>query len=414
MAEPQRIQPSRQPDGQGWRHVLWLVAFKPYEGLARLLLFPIRWLPESWLPRTRFLRTVSERIGHLAPEPDIFLKELQLGLRPPGRYLWVIRPGKVCNACLLDYWREHFTIYDRGLARFLLLPLARQRRLGLELHAPMIAHKATVAHAAVQTQWGNRPPILQLHDEQRRRGAAAMAQLGLPPDAWFVCLHNREPGYLPEHKYGDDYRNADVRTHIPALEEIVRRGGWCVRMGDPAMTPLPPLRNVIDYAHSPAKSDWLDIYLCAACRFMIACPSGLGYVSAVFGRPVAQANAAPLGMILFYGPQDLSIAKLYVDRATGREWTFPEIFRQPAANVAKGPEFPADRVRFRDNTPEEILEMVTDMFDQLEGRPQSEADCARQQKFLSLMKPGDYSYGSPGRVAPSFLRRYEHLLDDSA
>ncbi len=397
-------------DDHGWKHFLWLVAYKPYEGLARLCLYPLRWLPESWRPKTRYLRSASERIGHLAIEPDLFVKELKLGLRPPGKYVLVARPGKVCNPCMLDYWKPFLTIYDRGLMRFLLLPASRQRSLGIELNEPIIADQKTAGYTRVQAAWGDRPPLLTLRDEHRHRGEAAMAKLGLPAGVWFVCVHVREPGYLPAHKYAEDYRNTDIHALVPAMAEIVRRGGWCVRMGHPTGQPLPPLQGVIDYAHAPEKSDWLDVYLAASCRFFVGCTSGLAFVASVFGRPVAQANAVPLSTILWYGPRDLGMAKLYTDAKSGRVLGFPEIFGSAAASFRRPEDFAQAGLRVRDNSPGEITDLVTDMFLQLDGQTRSAEDVEWERKFLALMKPGHYSFGSPARVAPSFLRRYRDLL----
>ncbi len=397
-------------DHQGWKHFLWLAAYKPYEGLARLCFYPLRWLPEAMRPKTRYLRSASERIGHLAIEPDLFIKELKLGLRPPGKYVLVARPGKVCNPCMLDYWKPFLTIYDRGLMRFLLLPASRQRSLGIELNEPIIADQKTAGYTRVQAAWGDRPPLLTLRGDHRQRGEAAMAKLGLPPGAWFVCVHVREPGYLPAHKYAEDYRNTDIQALIPAMEEIVRRGGWCVRMGHPSGKKLPAMKGVIDYAQSDEKSDWLDVYLGASCRFFLGCTSGLAFVASVFGKPVAQANAVPLSTVLWYSPHDLGIAKLYTDAKTGRVLGFPEIFHSTAANFRRPEDYLNAGIKVRDNTPEEIVDLVTDMFDQLEGKVRSAADVDLEKKFLALLKPGHYSCGSPARVAPSYLRRYRDLL----
>jgi len=397
-------------DDQGWKHLLWLAAYKPYEGLARLGLYFLRWLPESWRPKTRFLRSASERIGHLAIEPDLFLKELQLGMRPPGKYILVTRPGKVCNPCMLDYWKPLLRIYDHGLMRFLLLPVSRQRSLGIELNEPIIADQKTAGTMKVQAAWGNRPPLLTMREDHRRRGEAVMAKLGLPPGAWWVCVHVREPGYLPAHKYAEDYRNTDINALIPAMDEIVRRGGWCVRMGHPSGKPLAPRKGVIDYAHTPERSDWMDVYLGAGCRFFLGCTSGIAFVASVFGKPVVQANAAPFSTILWYGPQDLGLAKLYVESASGRVLNFAEVFSTKVGNFRRPEDFTEAGLQLRDNTPEEIKDAATDMFEQLEGKTRTAEDLALERKFLTLMKPGHYSYGSPARVAPSFLRRYRDLL----
>ena len=76
---------------------------------------------------------------------------------------------------------------------------------------------------------------------------------------WFVTCHVREPFY----KDRDDYRDSDISSFFLAFKEIVANGGWVIRMGDKSMSPIPKMNNVIDYATSEHKSDWMDIFLCA-------------------------------------------------------------------------------------------------------------------------------------------------------
>ena len=47
---------------------------------------------------------------------------------------------------------------------------------------------------------------------------------------------------------------------------------------------------MIDYACSDLRSDWMDIFLCAQCRFFIGCQSGLSAVPSVFGVPVVMTD----------------------------------------------------------------------------------------------------------------------------
>lgn len=93
---------------------------------------------------------------------------------------------------------------------------------------------------------------------------AKRERMGLPRDAWFVCLHVREGGYKGDW---DNIRNTNIINYLGAIKEITRRGGWVVRMGDPTMTKLPALERVIDYAHSPNRSAIMDVYLLKECFF---------------------------------------------------------------------------------------------------------------------------------------------------
>ena len=62
---------------------------------------------------------------------------------------------------------------------------------------------------------------------------------------------------------------ADIGTYLPAIKTVVAHGGWVFRMGNPTMKPLPAMEHVIDYAYSDVRSDWMDVFLCSQCRFMI-------------------------------------------------------------------------------------------------------------------------------------------------
>jgi hypothetical protein len=125
------------------------------------------------------------------------------------------------------------------------------------------------AIALVQDEWETqgRPPLLQLNQEQLDRGRDTLASVGISRSAWFVCLHVRELGFWNETSDPTNApRIALIDSYLPAIEHIVSRGGWVVRMGDPTMRPLPHMTGVFDYARSTVKSDWMDVFLCASCR----------------------------------------------------------------------------------------------------------------------------------------------------
>src|SRR3954463_10015199 len=79
-----------------------------------------------YFARIRFLRlTAPGRIGHLAGEPDTFLKEGLLGRRPPMRSVLVSPPGTAANECLLDYWSSHIRVIRSAFWSRIATPLSR-------------------------------------------------------------------------------------------------------------------------------------------------------------------------------------------------------------------------------------------------------------------------------------------------
>ena len=117
-----------------------------------------------------------------------------------------------------------------------------------------------------------------------------LASLGVPPDMPVVTLHVRESGYNPAFATSMQFRDAGIADYRLAVEALKARGIWVVRLGDPSMRPAPPGDGLLDYPFTDAKSDWMDAYLAARCRFHIGTSSGMSFVPLMYGRPVLFTN----------------------------------------------------------------------------------------------------------------------------
>jgi putative glycosyltransferase (TIGR04372 family) len=225
-----------------------------------------------------------------------------------------------------------------------------------------------------------------------------------------VAFHVREPGYSPSDELVHAHRNGSLQAVAPALQEIVRRGGWCIRLGDPTGSPMPQLFQVIDYARLPVRSERMDVFLCAKARFLLGNSSGISFVSSAFGVPVAFANMIPtsaLGML----PCDISIPKVLHMRGSSREMRFNEVLGGPSGNFRLAKLFEESGIEIAENSPDDILDLVREMLDRLEGTfSETEEDRVLQDRFKSLLRPGHYGFGAVSRVGSAFLRKYRHLL----
>jgi putative glycosyltransferase (TIGR04372 family) len=194
------------------------------------------------------------------------------------------------------------------------------------------------------------------------------------------------------------------------MEEIVRRGGWVLRLGDPTMRPLPAIPHVVDYAHHRLKSARLDVVLCARARFILGNTSGISLVGTAFGTPCALANMMPV-TALGVGPRDLSIPKLHRLAREGRYLRFDELFALPIAKAQYRHLYVDSGIEVEESSPEDIVGLVADMFDQLDGRADAVADGRELQRaFLALMRPDQYSFGAASNVGSRFLARHRDLL----
>lgn len=349
------------------------------------------------------------RIGHLVLEADSFLRDRMVSGPPPRRHLLLEPDGGFANLVVAEYLSRYFIVVRRSRWSRL-LKLAFEREGLIEDTAPhAVAMYQTARCFAVYERWGARPPLFELTRSDVAHRAAALKNLGVPDDAWFVCVHARGGGYSPSDEFAHSYRNVPIEDYGPAMDRIVERGGWCIRMGDPTMEPMPTKRNCVDYALSPVRSARLDVVLSASCRFFLSCSSGLYNVAAMFGRPSALANTAPLAASYSQGVADLAIPQRMRD-AQGRLMSFDEVFASGIAQMRLTSEFTARYLRPTNVTPGEIADLVGEMLDRLDGRAEYTAeDEERQARFRSYFRDGHYAFGAGSRIGRDFLRA--HMAD---
>ena len=274
----------------------------------------------------------------------------------------------------------------------------------------VLALKGTASYYSIQTAWGNRPPVLRLSQKHRDRGRSLLRDIGIPPSAWFVAVHVREAGFSEIDEAAHSHRNGSINRLMPAIHEIRRRGGWVIRMGDPTMSRIPPLEGVVDYAHHPSRSDWMDVFLCAECQFFLGNSSGLFTMSTAFGIPCALVNMIPTSH-MGYSPPDLSIPKLIWSKKHKRYLTFNEIFSMGIGNFRLAKLFDYLELVPEENSHEDIHELTIEMLDRLANKDMTnQEDEERQNKFKRLLRPGHYGFGTSSRIGNAFLRRYEFLL----
>jgi putative glycosyltransferase (TIGR04372 family) len=381
--------------------------------LAERMFSPLYALFERHLAdkKTRFLYIPTQHIGHLAIEVDSFIKEGILGLRPSFRAIVLASDWVAANPHLARYFKQRVAVITNPWLCMVLKPFAKMQELQYDVTPYAQVENDTSTAPAINREWGNRTPLWTLSREDLDRGMKSLRALGLPEGAWFVCVHCREFGYLAWDMH--NFRDVDVTNYIPALQTIVEKGGWCFRMGDPTMKPLPKIDRVIDYCHHSVRSDWMDVFLCASSRFFLGSGSGLSWISGIFGVPVASANCAPLSTVLAYRPGDIGIPKLMWSEIEDRYLTFNEIMSMPVGDVRQSHFFEEARVRLVENTPDEVTALALEMFDRTEGRAEYTSDDeVLQERFKSLMRPGHFAYGSGSRVGRDFLRKYREFLHE--
>ena len=344
-------------------------------------------------------------IGHIAII-DTLVKLRLLGQLSPEKRVVFLQRGSAVNPCYLDYWKQYLDIIYLDDQNYrLLTSLCSSISEHHTIKAKDGFIKVQSASNLAQVSWfsENRPPLLKLKEVDRERGLKTLEHSAIPRGSWFVAIHVRESSD-GVHRSGP---NADILTYLPAIQAITSRGGYVIRMGHPGMTALPSIPNVIDYANSEDKSDWMDVFLWASCRFFIGTSSGGKDAPPSFGTPILHTNACQFAVDHFI-PNSLFLPKLFWSNDKNRFFTFKEMFDGPMAwSVSRK----YDGIDFDliDNTPEEIELAVVEMLDNLESPTSKRKELSNLQQQFNEMRQ---QYRDTGQmtISETFIQKHSDLL----
>ncbi len=358
---------------------------------------------------------IGQRIGHLALNTELYFRQKKLNAESMKKTTPIFIVGRVANRQLINMWKRHAIIIESRTLRALFeSSLKFWERTGFYEPLEMLSTEYYEFNAT--------EPTLKFTQDEEIKGKAILKSMGINLDKnWYVCIYARDSNYL-KTKFGfqqdwsyHDYRNADIDTYKLAIDYIVSLGGFVIRVGQHVNKALNyEHTQVIDYSLTQ-RTDFMDIFLIANCRFFLGSPAGIGDVSTIFNRPQLCVNAAPptrppMGKGSMFIPKKLREIKSkqfvkYKDFFEASKNNIRlEYFGQ--AVISKGWEYV-------DNSAQEILDATIEMIQQLDGfvEPTKE-DVELLQKYYDWIPEDHWSKSYRIPIAVSFVRQNLNLYFD--
>jgi len=355
----------------------------------------------------RFGHLKVARLGHLSLNTELYQCELDAGVHGKRWLNFFYASSGISNQQLLRMWGR--TLHIHPFARY--IDRINRRLPGGAVHRIVLPTDRDERQLLRRTR-----PHISFTAEEFDSGRKALAALGVPEGEPFICFHSRDSAYLNTLVTGHDwsyhdYRDTEVGNFLPAAEEMGRRGYYALRMGAVVKeTVVSDSPRVIDYA-SKGRSDFMDIYLLANCRFFLCSSSGLMGVANTFRVPLAYAGEVPLEYEP-RGKRDLFIPKKLWLRNEKRFLTFREIVESGAGRYLRGDEFEALGLELVENSKDDVMALAVEMDERLEGKwDTSDEDADLQQRYWALFDETTLCHNSPSRIGAAFLRQNRNLLD---
>jgi putative glycosyltransferase (TIGR04372 family) len=327
---------------------------------------------------------------------------------------------KYRNRTFFNYFKPFISVIEDQELCDSLAPVVELLTLPMFWNVPLTPECLTLPlfHNFIEKKRAGRQDFyLELWQDHVKKGKILSKDLGIPSDAWHVVLHVREPGYRGEKVGPEDFRNGDPISFIGAIKMITDAGGWVIRMGDPAMTPLPKMPKVIDYACVESRNAILEIYLSATARFCIGSSSGYFAIPTAFGVPVLLANALEGQNGYQLTERDLFLPKLCRYKENGEIVGMGEMMKFPTNCLTSSKDYVDKGIDWFDNDMDDIERATREMLERTDGMLAEEAVLSKnQQQYINIANNSAKSYktNSIKIAAPlpeSFLLKYPELLN---
>lgn len=254
---------------------------------------------------------------------------------------------------------------------------------------------------------------LQFLPEEEQLGQRLLREMGVPEGAWFATHLTRDSAFKGYKEVTpSDYRNADIKNCHKAFDFIVQQGGYVFRMGSKVAGPLEYKHpQVIDYA-TKHRSDFMDIYLFAKCRFFFGSGAGITDVTMLFNLPRLYLNLLPVGFIIQgFG---LFLPKIARKSDTGELANYRELLEM-GKDKNWYPQYDGIKMAelgyiFEENSEDEILATLEEFYARLNGTwIEKPEDRERLERFYDLW-PKDHWCRSPYMrhqiIGTEFLRNH--------
>lgn len=349
-----------------------------------------------------------DRVGQMIGNQEEFLCELELKMRPKEYRVFIYRDYP-SNRVILDMLKRVMRINN------LFLPLfdVCQKLGGLGVSSMELCGLpgSDRKHLVSRTK-----QHFNFSESEIREARKQCMELGIDPDKSFVSVLARDNTYLKfieEPTDLDSYRNVDLDTFIPALEYLADRHK-VIRLGSVVKGPLNSNHpNILDYSLSGQRTELLDVYLSAACRFFLSTGTGLdGIASVAFRHPVLYVDFMPINEAPIMKAGCIFIPKKYWLVREERYLTLSELFETGAARMYTPRQLDPMGIVVYDNTPEEILEAVREMEGRLDGTwVDTDDDIELQERFWKYFRAQSKDNVCVGRIGTDFLRANSYLTE---
>lgn len=354
----------------------------------------------------RFIDIDLDQIGSVL-YLDLLLKEDALDTNTPKNKMFALSSNYTdANQYLLNLYSVHITFVRHPLLKVLLAPLfiSPLFKNDSSYRFDNVNFTENVSHK-IWNQYNKKfnGPLISMPEKDKIKCETIISDY-IPPYSKFVILHVRDNGYYEIDK--QNLRNADIFTYKKAINYLIQKGYYVIRVGDPNMVKIDELLAdfspyLFDYAHSNIKSEMMDTYIFSNCAYQIGCTSGPAHTAAIFGKNLIGVNWFNAATASFFTKGDITTIKKFRYTDSGELVPFSKILQPPFITNITSEQMEREGVYLEDNSEEEILDTIIE-FETTKNHGSSK----RQERAQSMLTEAHNGYGASGLFSNTILKIY--------
>lgn len=361
----------------------------------------------------RFGDLNAEKIGPLSSHSELILCEKDHNIQPQKSFdiYFSSKIGFVCNKQLLLMIKRRMRVWEYSIFFYKVMkffPLFRQ-------HVINPSKRDRDIHGLLEK---SKIHLSFLNNEISQAETEIKTKMGITNKDKYVLIINRGKRYFEETFKDLDlsyhsYRYCSIQDFLPMGNMLTKKDYFVIRMGQ-KVDDLMKTNNskIIEYDEKGYRSDLLDIFLSANCKFIVGVDTGFYCVAGWnFRKPVVAVNFSQMEYIEPWLSNWLFIFRKYWSKSEKRFLKIHEIIKSGVGRLHRTEEILSRGIELVDNTPEEIKEVVEEMELRLEKKwNYNEEDEEIQKKFWSNFKLSPLHGAIRSRIGSKFLKKNLDLL----
>ena len=274
----------------------------------------------------------SHSIGEMCTSIEIYICEKKLDSKKTTT-IWFMKK-LVANKFLEKKWSENLLIYSRHILSpiyFFFKSFKIFKTLFLFDYSDEPDEVKRTLKGSLKRIDNNNSllkcgPSIKFNSVEENKGNLYLKKVGLDNKKFFT-FSSRNSIYKNE-KFKTT-RNSNVNNLIAGLKFMTSKGYNAIRIGKNEKEKLNLNdQNIIDYAISPDRSDFLDIYLISKSDFMVSSNSGINEVAVLFRKPRLIIDFYDIQSLEYHALKLMIIPKKFINLKTGNPISYKEAFKK--------------------------------------------------------------------------------------